>query len=366
MNLSEIFAKDNINKGRQVELDIAKAISIVFMILTHVEIIAVLFSNTISYDYHYIVTLVSGGVFSAPVFMFCMGVGLVYSRNTQWNFLIKRGFNLFIMAIFVNVCEFIIPHFLSEILLGNSQKFPIFGGLILFYCDILFFASLSFILIGILKKLNISIKMMFVFALIMSIIGTIFRFADFNAVSLNVFFGLIIGTIKELSAFPLLNWFIIPIGGYLWGEYFIRVKDKKKFYKFWSIFIILAILYFYLTSHILGTGMFSEDEGYYYYMTTIDAIFCIILSHGLCGLYYHLSKYLPNNIIKEFSYLSKNITKIYIFQWFFIPILIILFVFFFKNINISDLICFIMGIAVLLISGTCNRIIDKTTTICSH
>ena len=63
---------------------------------------------------------------------------------------------------------------------------------------------------------------------------------------------------------------------------------------------------------------------------------------------------------------SKNITKIYIFQWFFIPILIILFVFFFKNINISDLICFIMGIAVLLISGTCNRIIDKTTTICSH
>ena len=160
-------AKDNINKGRQVELDIAKAISIVFMILTHVEIIAVLFSNTISYDYHYIVTLVSGGVFSAPVFMFCMGVGLVYSRNTQWNFLIKRGFNLFIMAIFVNVCEFIIPHFLSEILLGNSQKFPIFGGLILFYCDILFFASLSFILIGILKKLNISIKMMFVFGLVL-------------------------------------------------------------------------------------------------------------------------------------------------------------------------------------------------------
>ena len=134
---------------------------------------------------------------------------------------------------------------------------------------------------------------------------------------------------------------------------------KNKFYKFWSFFISIAILYFYLSTHILGTEVFSKDDRYYYYMTTIDAIFCIILSHGLCGLYYHLSKYLPNNIIKEFSYLSKNITKIYIFQWFFIPILIILFVFFFKNINISDLICFIMGIAVLLISRTCTALLIK-------
>lgn len=95
-------------------------------------------------------------------------------------------------------------------------------------------------------------------------------------------------------------------------------------------------------------------------MSTIDAISCIILAYGLCGLYFNLSKYLPNNIIKELSFLSNNITKIYILQWFFIPLLIILFVYIFKYTAISTLICFIITILVLLICRIITQLIQKS------
>lgn len=149
MKFISIFAKEKINLGRQVEIDIAKALSIIFMIFCHVQIISAYYSNTINPIYKLIVVDIFGGAFAAPIFMFCMGVALVYSKRTQWDLLIKRGLKLLIMALFVNICEAIIPHFLSGILLGNSDAFPIYGGLIIFYCDILFFASFSLILIDI-------------------------------------------------------------------------------------------------------------------------------------------------------------------------------------------------------------------------
>ena len=157
-----------------------------------------------------------------------------------------------------------------------------------------------------------------------------------------------------------MNWFIITIGGYVWGEYFIRVKDKKKFYKFWPIILIAVLLYFYLCLSIFNTGLLANNAVIFYYMSTIDAIACIILVHGLCGLYYCISNYLPNIITKELSFLSKNVTKVYILQWFFIPLLVILFCYFFKNTAISTLTCFIISISVLLICRIITQFIQKT------
>jgi uncharacterized membrane protein len=86
----ELFSNEKINTGRQVELDIAKALSIIFMIFLHTLMVVKGFNFNLSPTYDFLITNVLGRPFAAPVFMFCMGVGVVYSRHSQWNVMIEE------------------------------------------------------------------------------------------------------------------------------------------------------------------------------------------------------------------------------------------------------------------------------------
>ena len=71
---SGVFSKDEVNTGRQIELDIAKGFAILFMIWVHT---AETFSAGTGLGYE-IVDNFLGGPFAAPVFMVCMGIGMRY------------------------------------------------------------------------------------------------------------------------------------------------------------------------------------------------------------------------------------------------------------------------------------------------
>ena len=243
MGISNLFSNEKVNVGRQIELDIAKALSIVFMIFLHTMWVAMNFNYAFSPAYEFVVGSVLGRPYAAPIFMFCMGVGIVYSRRSQWDLMVKRGITLYILGILVNVFEFIIPHFLSEALIpGSSGGFPIAGGLLLFCVDILAFAGLAFILMGILKKLQLSNKKLIIIAVIMSLLGTFLKDLNSGITLLQLFLSNFIGATGNFTAFPLLNWFIFPVAGYIWGQYFIRAKDKSVFFKFWPIYIMVALI----------------------------------------------------------------------------------------------------------------------------
>ena len=92
--------------------------------------------------------------------------------------MVKRGITLFLLGILVNVFEFFLPYYVCGTLLGSWDIFPIAGGLLLFCVDILAFAGLSFILMGILKKFELSNKKLIVIALLMSIIDSFKNFVD--------------------------------------------------------------------------------------------------------------------------------------------------------------------------------------------
>lgn len=350
--MNNLFATDKINLGRQKELDMAKAFSIIFMVFVHVFLIALYFNNSFSKGYKLIFDDILGGPAAAPIFMFCMGVGVVYSRHSQWNVMIKRGIMLMLLGIFVNFFEYILPWFYSGILLGNWNTFDIFGGLIIFEVDILAFAGLSFIMMGIFKKINLSNKQLLIFAIILSILGSFLNFIEFHNVVLDILFGYFIGTNVAFTAFPFFNWFIFPISGLIWGQYFIRVKDKERFFKFWPILIIVSLIYIILYSQfvVFDITTSSNIDGFYYYMDIIDVIFCLVFAHGMIGLCYKLSKHSSEKITKAYSILSSNITLIYLAQWFFIPLIIIFLVYLFKNIVFTDLLCTIISIVVLILS----------------
>ena len=83
--MKKIFSKEPVNRGRQIELDIAKCLAIIFMIFLHTLMVTSGFANNISVPMQRGIQQLFGGPFAAPVFMFAMGVGFVYSRNQNSN-----------------------------------------------------------------------------------------------------------------------------------------------------------------------------------------------------------------------------------------------------------------------------------------
>ena len=87
--------KEVVNVGRQKELDWAKSFAIVAMICVHVyEQISVVDTEVVPTDAFRIILEFVAGPLAAPLFMFCMGVGIMYSKNTAPAQMVKRAFNL--------------------------------------------------------------------------------------------------------------------------------------------------------------------------------------------------------------------------------------------------------------------------------
>ena len=328
------------------------------MILINTIVIVSLFENTIS-SLYYLFGGMLGALFSAPVFMFCMGIGIIYSRHSDSNTMIKRGIKLFLLGLIVNIFSIILPHYLLQYFLNSGNLIPIFGGLLLFYVDILDFAGLSFILLGIFKKMNFSNKMLLAVGIILSIIGFLFRLSDFGSVPLNILFGYFIGTNYEFAAFPLFSWLIIPIAGYVYGQHFIKTKDKSKFFRLWPILLFIPIVLFimYMISIYGLYGTFPEE--YYLYMSPLLALLYIISVHGGLGFSFWLSNRIPDNLKNTFTLLSKNVTAIYVAHWILIPITVILIKYANKSIVFNDLYITLIVLFIVIASTLCALAFNK-------
>ena len=344
-----LFDKNKVNTSRQVELDIAKAFSIIFMVLSHCLLISYFISDSTSSVFKTFVNFILGEPCAAPVFMFCMGVGIVFSRKSQPVLMIKRAIRLLFADYFINIIKFLIPFFIAGFFINEWDILDIYGGLIIFVNDIFAFAALSLILLAIFKKFNFSYKKILFIAILMSVFGSFLRNMDFNNPMMNIFIGYFIGTNIDFSYFPLFNWFIFPAFGILYGDYFSRCLDKNKFFKFWPIFLLVSILFFVSTTMI--PNAFLSDEYCYYFMTTLDVVFCLIYIHGNLGFCHWISKFLPEKIRGMFTFLSKNITTIYLLQWFLIPFSFLLIFLFYDNFVFTELSIILAAFIILILSS---------------
>lgn len=352
------LADKKVNTGRQKELDIAKALAIILMIFCHVIVFASFSNILIAPEFELILNQAAANI-AAPVFMFCMGIGIIFSRHNQYDLLIKRGAKLLLMGYFVNIGSQILPNVLGHML--NTSNAPI-TLLALFKVDILVFAGVAFILIGILKRFNFSNEKMLILAIALSIIGSFVCFVDFNNIFLNYFFGYFIGTIlHQCTAFPLFNWFIFPVAGMVYGSYFIRAKDKSQFFKLWPVFLIIPLIFILCTLSPAPVGTIS-DKASAYFISTFNAIVCIILIHGLLGFCWKISEFLPDMLSNGFTMLSKHVSGIYVAQWYFIPLFMTLIEYFYKGIVFTDLSITLISIFILVISTLAALLYSKYKT----
>lgn len=319
-----MFAKEAVNKGRQIEIDMAKAALIFIFAFVHVTIECTTDEN-LAYGLAYAFDSVIGGPLGAPMFMFCTGVGMVYTKNSSAKSLFKRGVLIYGLSYVLNLCRFVIPYLIGYAITGDYDNYIAELPYKFFTLDVMQFAGTAFIFMALFVKLNVNKHVMLAIAFIMSIISNFFIGIDFQNPVLNIIMGHFIGAedAAEMTHlyFPLFNWFIVIASGYVFASYLTRVTDKKKFYLTLSPACILITIAYFIYGINNRVGMFGEGQNCYYHISTPDVMCSIIAAVGMLGVYYALSHLLPNWIKNICNIISVNINAVYCIHWVFVVVI---------------------------------------------
>ncbi len=166
--MNHLFSQDPINEGRQKELDLARGLAVFFMVAIHVlQIFA-----TVPVEHSTVGELISflGGPPGAPVFMFLMGVGIVYSRRSTPNHLWKRGVILLGLGYLLNLLRDTLPNGLAYVF-QMQDSFSSGWSREIVSVDILPFAGLAFLFFAFVKKIHGRPWLLVIFLVIFSVIN---------------------------------------------------------------------------------------------------------------------------------------------------------------------------------------------------
>lgn len=319
--IQALLADEPVNRGRQLDVDIAKAEMVLMLPFIHC-IIECTTDEGLCSGIPYLFDTIIGGPFSAPMYLFAMGIGLVYSRKVNFDQQIKRGITLIGIFFLNNTCRFLIPYLIGYGISGDRLQF--IDPLIYRWLgnDVLLFAGMAIIAIAFFRRWELSSGTMIGISAAAAVMCSLIGDVDTGSMLGNIFLGYFIGTDDAtgyvISDFPLLNWLVIPVCGYALGKVLIRVKDKDAFYRIISPPTLIASLIYFPVGIHFGWGMFGEGQNCYYHMMIWDICVCLCLDLGLLGVWHNLSKVLGKRVNGFLSEVSGNITSIYCIHWVFV------------------------------------------------
>ena len=305
--------KKIINTGRQFEVDVAKAFAVFFMIVVHV------FEHTVTYDESPLWYLVEffGCAPSAGVFMFVMGLGMVYTRHDSPADFVRRGIKLLIAGYLLN---FFRQTLLLAVVNAFFKESGYDGGSLLgtfMFVDILQFAGTAFLFMALFKKLELRPWMILVISIVMSLLGSLTPGLFDNAPEYIQYpVGLLIYTNSE-TVFPAMQWLIYPALGICFGHLLQHVKDKDRFYRIALVIALIAALAINTVFLLIGIDAsdFFMESVLYYTQAPLTLIWCLSVVALLIPLYYFVGKVIRGKAAVFVKYISANLTTIYVIQW---------------------------------------------------
>ena len=311
-----LFSNEHINPARQSELDWAKGLAVLFMVLIHVysEVRDFALPEAYSRALNF-----AGGPLAAPVFMALLGVGIIYSKNRTPKKLAVRGITLFAAHYLLNFLYSGIPRLIMLARTGDDYYRTSFWEYT-FGIDILAFAGLTFLFFALVEKQKLSNAQLLLIALVMSIVNYVAAVPVDNSV-LGAFLGLFFH-VNDFAFFSFSSWIWYPVIGYIFGSFLIRCTDKKVFYQYAFAFSVLVVVLISLGANKYGFDiwtMHTGDKSTYFHQDFIAHIFVSAIFFIWMGVLYGISQLkvfrLPGKTVLRWS---KNVTVIYFVQWFII------------------------------------------------
>jgi len=323
-----------INAGRQFELDFAKFVAIVFMILVHCYDYSSLYLSSLFTSAKGAVsplgTLIEflGAQPAAPVFMFCMGIGLVYTRHNSAREFAHRGLKLLITGYLLNLYRtvIVVAGGLTGAL-GEQPLLPLVSAFAL-CVDILPFAGLAFIFFALMKRLKVSPTMATFIVLLLLVVANMLPDVG-NGEQWYCYVAGLLWYQNDFTSFPLLQWLPFPMAGVLFGQRLKATSDKRRFY---LVTLAIGVVVFALTTLLVcGRGMILRTlfTTAYFDMNLLSTAWSLAIVLILLPIYYLLVGNLHEGRLYQLAtFCSRNINKIYIWQWILItPIAVLLFTF---------------------------------------
>ncbi len=310
------FTRHESNSKRQVEVDIVRGLAVFFMILVHVsgEFLNesandTLFSKVIDF---------MGCVPAAPVFMFIMGVGIVYSKKQTPFILLKRGALILLSGYILNFSRGLLPFFIGS-KLGfypfDSASTPWYTYLIV--VDILQFAGFAMIFMSALKAIKLKEVYYPILAVAIGIASPyVWGIKTGNLVA-DAFISIIFGG-NNTTYHPFFSWIFYPLMGAFFGWLLIRVKNKNKFYLA-SMVVSIPITFIGLAYYYLHSGMdlgivTGNVYNYFHHGIISNIIFCSSVIWWI-AIWHFASGFIPKFIKNRITFWSKSVTEIYFIHW---------------------------------------------------
>lgn len=309
-----MIKNEELNKGRQLEFDVAKALAVFFMVIIHVS--DIMGDHSVGSDSAYNLFLqFIGAPMAAPMFMFAMGVGMVYTRHDSSADFARRGLKLIIMGYALNFFRETLLIIISNMLsLETDYKKPLIDtiGTI----DILQFAGMTFLIVSLMKKLRTNKWMLLGVAILLQAIGTVcIGLFDSAPKIVQYLFGLLFYTNQYIS-FPTALWLVYPVLGICFASILRRVADKQTFYKTLLMISVVCLVGISVGTITLGYDIKRFFVSVYYYQQNFFSTLWITCILGISiSAYYFISKIVQGRTQNIVKYISSNLNTIYIIQW---------------------------------------------------
>ena len=303
-----IFAKENVNTGRQPEVDYLKTLGVFTIAVYHVYL---------GFSQGYLMMPLKNlcVILTAGCLMFLMGIGMKYSRHHEIKDYICRGFLLLTLGQFLYLIRDTLPNLIGWWITGNKRF--IARALLVFQSDILTFSGFAHFFLVILKKMKLSDFSILIIGLIMNFISyPLFRImkSPSNYI-LSQFLAYFVLTDAE-AYFPLIGYFVYVAFGYWLGGFYQRLSNKDKFYNRILIFLLpIVAIYHYIRSYYdipLHPELYSVEH--YCLSPGLDSIVRCMASLVFLAGFYKLDKILGKTPYFVW-HCGKNLNQYYIISF---------------------------------------------------
>ncbi|MFA5083932.1 MAG: heparan-alpha-glucosaminide N-acetyltransferase domain-containing protein [Candidatus Paceibacterota bacterium] len=326
-----------INEKKWPALDFVKFACVAVMILAHAHTMLIAFFYKIidvnGFFYKVTDKFMFVGLF---IMILPMLAGVVFRVNGDFG--VKKTFKL---AVFLAVIGFLM----------NAATW---GWPYLFSWNVLQFIGLSFLIIAFLKKYFSNSNIAIVFFSLLAIFAAAPLRLFLSTMKYNYLFDILLGANNGQTFWPLLPWFGLVGLGFVFADYYIKIKDARNKMKFniaaalaGAVLVVIAILRNEISPRLDpmyfwgGGSVFQPKIGW---ILAIIGLFCVLVAGA--------NVFLNRKVFKKYGIVnsySKGILWIYITQMFVNYHLAMLIKFFFPM-NVPSLAYFILPIFIVFFS----------------
>ena len=352
--MNRILDKKPVNTSRQGEFDYLKGFFMVFIFLVHA------YQATMSNE-DTIVKIVFGfaTLSGAAIFIFVMGMGTVYSRQSEPKTLVKNGIVMIAyqyMTNIVYIAALTLPYLFIRNRLDDKQVYYDLVMLYLQFINIFFITGIIYLALALAKKCRLSPVGYAVVGLLFAIAAPFIYGKPVDVPILGYIVKIIIGEDYFIS-FTAIYFLSYAFFGVSFGHLLQRVKDKKAFYALvMPICAVIVLVWWGFAINKYGFG----DELYTYLVIAYAKpdIFHVAASiaHVLffAGVLYFGDGVMKKSgvIGRQLLYYNRHISKYYAVH---IAIYLIIYGFH-KYEGFSSLQCLIITVLCMMLTGGIIRL----------